>query len=101
MKLRILTIVGLTLLFSGCTAHMKHGQAFISETRTLGLDISVPVPFAEGVSIANVRVGWVENKIYSGNGVKLTSDSKHKDISLLTGQGTVERIFHVGPEPTE
>jgi hypothetical protein len=101
MKLRILTIVGLALLFAGCTSHMQPGQAFISETRTLGLDLSIPVPFAEGVSIANIRVGWIENKIYSGNGVKVTSDSKHKDISLLTGTGSVERIFHVGYEPSE
>lgn len=98
MKLH-LTIPFVLLLLSGCaTAQLSDGQAFIAETRTLGLDLSIPVPFAEGVNIANIRVGWIENKIYSGNNVKLKSNSNHSNISLLTGSGNVTRYFEIGYE---
>ena len=78
---------------------MTPGQAFISETRVLGLDLSIPLPFVEGVNLANIRLGWVENKIYSGNGVTLQSNSTHKDINLLTGSGSVIRYFDVSYTP--
>jgi hypothetical protein len=99
---RYLTIPLIGLLLAGCTTHMEPGQAFICETRTLGVDLSIPVPFADGVNIANIRIGWIENKIYSGNSVKLKSNSTHQDLSLLTGSGSIIRYFEVGyDEPSK
>lgn len=81
---------------AGCAVNMDPGQASINEVRTVGLDLSIPVPGVETVNIANVRMGWIEVKSYNGNKVPLRSNSKHTDINLLTGSGNVERIFEVG-----
>lgn len=100
-KSLLYSLIPLLLTITGCASQMTPGQAFITETRVLGVDLSIPIPFAEGVNLANIRLGWVENKIYSGNGVTLRSDSTHQDINLLTGSGSVIRYFDVSyiPKP--
>ena len=84
------------LFFTGCAHKLLEGQALIDETRVLGVDLSVPVPFAQGVNVVNIRFGWIENKLYMGNKVKLRSDSLHENLDFFRGTGTIHRIFEVG-----
>jgi hypothetical protein len=96
MKTRIIIPLLLTTLLAGCaTAKLRPGQCRIAETRVTGIDLSIPLPFAEGVNIANIRVGYIEHKSFEGNKVNFKSNSAHKDISLLTGSGSIDRLFEV------
>ena len=83
-------------LATGCATITK-GEARVLETRVLGLDLSIPVPGMEGVTnLANIRMGWIEVKYVHEKGTAVRSYSDHKDISLLTGKGSVERDLTVG-----
>lgn len=93
-KLSLLAVL-LPLMAAGCVHRYEDGQSFVCETRVMGLDASVPLPFAGGMNVVNIRFGWIENKIYAGNKVTMRSESLHKDISLLKGTGSIYRILEV------
>lgn len=70
-------LLSLGLLCSGC-ASIRKGECRDIECRVLGLDASVPVPFAKGVNIMNVRLGWVESKYIHGYDTVYTSDAQQE-----------------------
>lgn len=88
------------LCFCGClhVPDLKKGQAFIHETQVEGIDISIPIPMLENVNIVNLRFGFIQHKSYKGYNVKYTSGSEYKDISIITGTGTINRLFEVDYE---
>ena len=71
----------LVLTLTGC-ASLRQGEGRDVECRVLGLDASVPIPFAKGVNIMNVRLGWVETRYTHTYKVKFVSDAKDK-VSYL------------------
>ena len=52
-------IILFLLCISGCIS-LRKGEAKDIETRVLGIDASIPIPFAQSVNIMNIRLGWVE-----------------------------------------
>ena len=78
------------MFITGCVSNLKEGQAVAVETRTVGLDLSVPVPFTH-YNLANIKVGWVEQKTIMTNKVGVKSDSEMLNMALIKGEGTIKR----------
>lgn len=85
------------LLFAGCTnvVELQRGQCMVNETQVEGVDLSIPVPFVEGVYLLNLRFGLIQNKLFKGNGVVYESTSDFDDLSLLQGKGSIKRTLKV------
>lgn len=88
----------ISVVISGCTtvSELKKGQAVVIENQVEGIDISIPIPFADNVNIFSFRFGFIQNKLFKGNDVKYISNSNYKDISLIKGQGSVTRELKIG-----
>ena len=98
MKLLCLCLV---ILLTGCVSKLQDGQS-ISDTGTvLGMHLDIPIPFAQNVSIATIKIGYINNNFHMGNNARMISVINHKDIELLKGKGTVEKLFAVGYKKNE
>ena len=79
------------LILAGC-ANIRKGEIKDLECRVLGLDASIPIPFAKGVNIMNVRLGWVETKYTHLYDAQVESKVEQK-VNYL---GTVKRESYIG-----
>ena len=91
-------LVILALMLTGCVSvkDLKNGQAYVHETQVEGIDLSIPIPFAENVDVVKLRFGFIQHKSYKGYHVPYHSDSAYKDISIIKGMGSVTRSLDVG-----
>jgi len=85
-------ILLLVILFAGC-ASLRKGECRDVECRVLGVDASIPIPFAKGVNIMNIRLGWVETKYVHGYDTSYKSEAK-QEIKYL---GTAHRTMEIKP----
>ncbi len=79
------------ILLSGC-ASIHKGEVRDIECRVLGIDASIPIPFAKGVNIMNIRLGWVETK-YTHLWNSSYSSKVSQNINYL---GSVNRESYIG-----
>jgi len=98
--MRNLFLSFVVLLLFGCThvSELKEGQCVVNETQVEGIDLSIPIPFVENVALLNLRFGFIQNKIYKGYKVPYKSTSDYKDISLISGEGSISRTLIIGEE---
>ncbi len=89
----LIVMVMLVLMLTGCTA-LRQGEARDIECRVLGLDASIPVPFAQNVNVVNVRLGWIETKYGHTYKSKITSHVKQS----ITYLGSVDRESFTGTD---
>jgi hypothetical protein len=97
MKKLFFALLCCPFLISSCVTseNFKNGQAYVKETQVEGIDLSIPVPFIEDFYFVKLRLGMVQVKKYKGNGVDYFSNSKYRDINLLTGAGNVDRTLQI------
>lgn len=89
--MKILVIFLICILLVGCET-LRKGEHRDIDCRVLGLDASVPIPFANNVNILNIRLGWVETTYSHGYKTIKYSVVNH-DINYL---GASERIVYFG-----
>lgn len=76
------------LLMSGC-AQLRVGEVRDVQCRVLGLDASIPIPFAQSVNIMNVRLGWVETDYLHSYKVRRYSSAEQQ----IEWMGNAKRIY--------
>ena len=81
------------LLLTGC-AELRKGEVRDVQCRVLGLDASIPVPFAQSINVVNIRIGWVDTDYLHSYKVKKTS-SAVQEIKYL---GSAERHYDYEPQ---
>ncbi len=91
--MRILITVLMLVLLSGC-ATLRKGEIRDIECRVLGIDASIPIPFAKGVNIMNIRMGWVETRYIHGYDSMYKSNVTQKMSHL----GEVHRVTEMSPK---
>lgn len=80
-----------TIFITSC-AELRQGEVRDCQCRVLGIDASVPIPFAQGFNFMNVRLGWVETDYIHSYKVKKYVNVK-QEVNHL---GSVEREYGYG-----
>jgi len=89
---KIFILFGLVSILCGGCAPMRMYECRDIECRVLGIDASIPIPFAQSVNIMNIRLGWVETKYFHGYKVRSFSDVTQR----ITYFGDVHRVTEIG-----
>ena len=93
MKKIILITSLIGSLLTGCVSY-KPGEGKIIENRTLGLDLSLPVPMSGGYNIINCRIGWIETKYTHSYKAEVFSNSD-QEFNIWEGSGNIKREFGI------
>lgn len=75
-------IFPILIFLSGC-ANLHKGEIINVQSRVLGIDMSVPVPFAQGVSLISLKLGYIDS------GYKHSRDVK-------TDRSVEQNLYHIG-----
>ena len=81
------------LVFASSCASLRQGECRDVECRVLGLDASIPIPFAKGVNIMNVRLGWVESRYTHTYKTAFSTDATDK----INYVGNAHRVVKIQP----
>lgn len=87
-------IIILIPLLASCVS-LEDKSAIVKEVRVLGLDASAPIPYSNGETLINIRLGWIESKFVYTKGLDVKSSAEHKDINLYMGTGTIKRELNI------
>ena len=92
----IYVLIIFALMLTGCVS-LREGEAVAVDSTVLGMDLSVPVPGAEGaVNIINLKFGYIDTRVSHSYKKDVEITSEHKDIELLKGKGSVKRKLVIG-----
>lgn len=89
---KILILI-IPILMTGC-AELKQGEVRDIQCRVLGIDASIPVPFAQSVNVVNIRLGWIDTDYLHSYKVKKHS-SAEQTVEYL---GSAKRIYDYSTE---
>ena len=86
----LIVVLSVLIGLCGCV-QLQNGEVKVIRSTTFGIIVSYdPI-----TNLPELKLGWNEVQFMRTLNAKATMRAEHKDISIFTGQGSIERVIDV------